>query len=73
MDSVAERLAREVDTMLVLGSSLTVHPAAMLPQMALRAGAKLVIVNAQPTPLDRYAALHLEDLSVFAKWVVSRF
>ena len=69
----AERLAREVDTMLVLGSSLTVHPAAMLPQMALRAGAKLVIVNAQPTPLDRYAALHLEDLSVFAKWVVARF
>ena len=43
--------------LLVLGSSLTVQPAA-----SCRGGGKIVIVNAQPTPLDRYAALRYDDL-----------
>ncbi len=51
---------------LVLGSSLTVQPAASLPMAANYGGGKIVIVNAQPTPLDRYAALRYDDLqSVF--------
>jgi NAD-dependent protein deacetylase/lipoamidase len=31
---------------------LTVYPVAYLPQIALAAGAHLVIVNEQPTPYD---------------------
>ncbi len=40
---------------LVLGSSLVVYPAAMLPEVAKRHGAKLVIINRDPTPLDEIA------------------
>ncbi len=42
----AEREARKCDLMLVIGSSLAVHPAASLPAMALRGGADLIYVNA---------------------------
>jgi NAD-dependent deacetylase len=41
----------------VLGSSLLVAPANLLPQAAAAAGAPLVIVNHDPTPLDGAAAL----------------
>lgn len=53
---------KSADLVLVLGSSLTVYPAASLPEAAVRAGGKMVIVNTQPTPLDRYAALRFDDL-----------
>ena len=59
-------LARKADLMLVLGSSLTVHPAASIPPLTVRAGGELVIVNAQPTPLDRLATLCYPDLAAFA-------
>jgi NAD-dependent deacetylase len=49
------------DLFLVLGSSLVVHPAAGFPLMAKRNGAQLVIVNREPTPLDDYADLVLND------------
>lgn len=52
---VATELAQQADVMLVVGSSLVVFPAAELPLLALRAGGKLVIVNAEPTPYDRLA------------------
>jgi len=42
---------------LTLGSSLVVHPAASLPQMARERGAKLLILNRDPTPLDLIANL----------------
>jgi NAD-dependent deacetylase len=51
----ARLLAEEADVMLVVGSSLAVHPAAEVPVIAVRAGARLVIVNAEATPLDRIA------------------
>ena len=47
--------ARDCDLMLVVGSSLVVYPAAGVPAAALEAGAPLVIVNAEPTPLDEMA------------------
>jgi NAD-dependent deacetylase len=53
----AETLA--CDLFLVLGSSLVVHPAASLPVIARRNGAKLVIVNRDPTELDDIANLVL--------------
>jgi NAD-dependent deacetylase len=51
--------ARACDLFLVLGSSLVVYPAAALPVEAKRHGARLVIVNREPTELDPYADLVL--------------
>jgi NAD-dependent deacetylase len=54
------------DLMLVLGTSLTVFPAAGMPQYTLRNGGKVIIVNNMPTPLDDRALLRFDDLgSVF--------
>lgn len=55
----AETLA--CDLFLVLGSSLVVYPAAGFPVMAKRNGARLAIVNREPTELDPYADLVLHD------------
>jgi len=55
----AERAARACDLFLVLGSSLVVYPAAGFPLMAKREGAKLAIVNREPTELDQFADLVL--------------
>ncbi|MCL2765240.1 MAG: NAD-dependent deacetylase [Treponema sp.] len=58
--------SQKADVMLVLGTSLTVFPAAGMPEYTLRGGGKIVIVNNMPTPLDRRAFLHFDDLgSVF--------
>lgn len=55
----AERATRACDLFLVLGSSLVVYPAAGFPLMAKRGGAKLVIVNRDPTDQDDMADLVL--------------
>jgi len=51
----AEAAAAGCDLFLAVGTSLTVYPAARLPEIAVDAGARLVIVNAEPTPLDGLA------------------
>jgi len=48
-------LAGRTDVVLVVGSSLVVYPAADVPLAALRAGARMIVVNADPTPFDRFA------------------
>ncbi len=48
----AEQESAASDLFLAIGTSLTVYPVAWLPERALRNGARLVIVNAEPTPLD---------------------
>ncbi|MHB8530500.1 MAG: SIR2 family NAD-dependent protein deacylase [Caulobacteraceae bacterium] len=53
----AEAASRACDLFLVLGSSLVVYPAAGLPLLAKRWGARLAIVNREPTDLDRFADL----------------
>ncbi|MDJ1157041.1 Sir2 family NAD-dependent protein deacetylase [Chelatococcus sp. SYSU_G07232] len=53
----ATRLALACDLVVAVGSSLVVHPAAEFPLLAKRNGARLVIVNAEPTPLDGVADL----------------
>jgi len=58
----AEALARQADLMLVLGTSLTVYPAAGLPELCLSSGGRLVLVNDQPTPLDSLAWKRYADL-----------
>jgi len=40
---------------LVIGTSAVVYPAAGLAEVAREAGAKLAIINAEPTPLDPMA------------------
>ena len=47
--------AERCDAMLVIGSSLVVYPAAYLPKRAVERGARLVILNLQPTPYDDVA------------------
>jgi NAD-dependent deacetylase len=54
--------AQDADLMLVLGTSLTVNPAASLPLYTLRNGGRIVIVNNMPTPLDSSAFMRFEDL-----------
>ncbi|HEY3920340.1 MAG TPA: Sir2 family NAD-dependent protein deacetylase [Stellaceae bacterium] len=49
------------DLFLVLGSSLVVYPAAGFPLLAKQNGARLVIVNREPTEQDEYADLVLHD------------
>jgi len=51
----AEQESAASDLFLAIGTSLTVYPVAWLPERALRNGARLVIVNAEPTPLDNRA------------------
>ena len=53
----AVALTRRADLMIAVGSSLVVYPAADLPILAVRNGARLVIVNDEPTPLDDLADL----------------
>ncbi len=55
----AETLA--CDLFLVLGSSLLVYPALAFPRIAKRNGARLAIVNREPTEQDGLADLVLHD------------
>ncbi len=57
--SDAERLAREADLMVCIGSSLTVHPVAGLPDMTLASGGRLAIVTESETPYDAVASVRL--------------
>jgi NAD-dependent deacetylase len=50
-----ESAAATCDLLIAVGTSLTVYPAARLPEIAVDAGARFVIVNAEPTPLDGLA------------------
>jgi NAD-dependent deacetylase len=56
-------LARAADVMLVVGSSLVVYPAAHVPLAAVEAGATLIVINAEPTPIDRFAEVVIRGRS----------
>ena len=57
----AQLAASQATVFLALGTSLGVYPAAALPEIALRAGARLVIFNAEETPFDDLADAVLRD------------
>ena len=57
----ALRLSQQSDVFLAVGSSLVVHPAAGLPSLAKDNGARLVIINRDPTPLDGIADLLIRE------------
>lgn len=65
-------LAARADLMVVLGSSLVVHPAASIPLRTLRTGGRLAIVNRGETPADHLASFRLDDLSAFAEAALAR-
>ncbi len=50
--AAAEDAARRCDVLLVAGTSAEVYPAAALPEFAQRAGALVVEVNPNETPLS---------------------
>jgi NAD-dependent deacetylase len=49
------------DLFLAIGSSLVVYPAAGFPVLAKQNGARLVIINREPTDLDGLADLVVND------------
>jgi len=55
----AEAACRECGVLLVVGSSLEVHPVAGLPVLAVERGARLIIVNREETACDALADLVL--------------
>jgi NAD-dependent deacetylase len=53
--------AAACDVMIVAGSSLTVAPASMLPQIAHQNGARIIIINLMETYMDHRAAVLLRE------------
>jgi len=53
----AEQATLAADVFVAIGSSLVVYPAAGFPVLAKRRGARLVIINREPTDLDGFADL----------------
>jgi len=51
----AMRVAREADLLIAVGSTLQVYPVAGAVPLAKEAGARVVIVNADETPMDDIA------------------
>jgi NAD-dependent deacetylase len=56
----AMHLAYECDSVISIGSTLGVYPAAYVPIRAVETGAPLVIVNLGPTELDHLAAVRVD-------------
>jgi NAD-dependent deacetylase len=57
----AEAISSTCDLFVVAGSSLVVYPAAQMPVIAKRNGAKLVIINLSDTPHDSYADVIINE------------
>ena len=53
--------SRLCDLFIVAGSSLVVYPAAEMPEIAYKAGAKLVIINRGNTPFDKVCHLRFRE------------
>ena len=67
----AIRLASRADLIVVLGSSLTVHPAATIPHYTIQNGGRMAIVNRGETPSDALAFFRADDLAEFAGQVLA--
>ncbi len=59
--NLAFEYASICDLCIVLGSSLVVYPAASVPSHAVQHGAKLIIINRDPTPFDGDAELVIHE------------
>ncbi|HOK40376.1 MAG TPA: NAD-dependent protein deacylase [bacterium] len=59
--------ANKADLCLVLGSTLVVYPAAIIPEIVIKKKGKIIIVNRDKTHLDDYALYKFTDLEKFGK------
>ncbi|NQT73359.1 MAG: NAD-dependent deacylase [Chloroflexi bacterium] len=59
--SESQRRAQSCDLCIVIGSSLVVYPAALMPRYAVQSGAKLAIINRDRTDLDSYAEVCIHE------------
>jgi NAD-dependent deacetylase len=67
----AERAARSCDLMLAVGTKLSVWPIAGVVPVAKEAGARVVILNAEPTEMDELADAVLRgSISELLPWLV---
>jgi len=57
----AEQLVKICDLLIIVGSTLSVQPASLFPQIAYQNGAKIVIVNLSDTPMDEYADIVVRE------------
>ncbi len=57
----AMALVEKSDLLIVIGSSLQVSPANSLPNVIMRSGGKLIIINLMPTPYDEHAAILIRE------------
>lgn len=71
--TAAQEECYKADVLLVLGTSLTVYPAAALPHITLQAGGDIIIINEQPTAYDRYAVLRYDDLQETFEYLHNAF
>jgi NAD-dependent deacetylase len=62
----AERLARRCEVILVVGTSGVVYPAAGLARLAQRHGARVIVVNPNPSDLDDCADVLIGDTAASA-------
>jgi len=60
--NAAQEATRNSDLMIIVGSSLEVVPASDIPILAARTGAKIIIINLEPTPAD-----HMADVVIHAR------
>ena len=80
-ESLPEKVLQEAtfrssncDLFIVVGSTLIVYPAAYMPIYAVESGARLVIINLSPTPMDKRATVLIrakagETMSRVLHWV----
>ena len=59
--AAAFALAGKCDLLLMIGSSLEVHPAASIPPTASENGGKLIFINRSSTPYDHLASLFFSE------------
>lgn len=70
----AHNAAIDCDLFVVCGSSLVVHPVALLPRTALNSGASLAIINQGETPYDTVAAIRSDaDVGTLLRAVTEQF
>ncbi|SFF89238.1 SIR2 family NAD-dependent protein deacylase [Blastococcus tunisiensis] len=70
--TAAAEAAADCDVFLAIGTSLTVHPAAGLTDIAAASGARVVVVNAEPTPYDESADLVVrERIGAALPWLLA--
>ena len=61
--------ASQADVLMILGSSLTVYPAAALPSYTLQNKGRIMIVNDMPTSYDSNATLKYNDLATVFEYL----